>query len=298
MSAFNGHGKVDGETSLNGALDDWRGMAVDANFSRLVLNYQNLQLENDGPVHFTSSREKLDIISASFKGPDTNLKIQGSLNFTGARALNVKLNGDMDLRLIAGFAPGLTTAGSANVNAIFEGTLDRPRITGRIHIEKASARMSNFPTGLSSVKGDFIFDANRLFFQDASAEVGGGTLKLSGTVNYADRPLRYDINAQADNTRIRYPEVMSWQTAGTLRLTGTLSSALLSGRVTVEHVTLTQGLEVAGVFLFRRIQKEFPAPPTRPLFCVTCSSIFKLFPRRMRVWNGPERSSRRKPQFA
>ena len=45
---------------------------------------------------------------------------------------------------------------------------------------------------------------------------------------------------------MRYPEGMSWMTAGSLRLTGTTEGGVLSGRVTVGRVNLTQGLEVAG----------------------------------------------------
>jgi translocation and assembly module TamB len=42
---------------------------------------------------------------------------------------------------------------------------------------------------------------------------------------------------------------MSWLVGGTLRLTGTTSNAVLSGRVIVERVTLTQGLQVAGMLV-------------------------------------------------
>src|SRR5436305_6697271 len=42
---------------------------------------------------------------------------------------------------------------------------------------------------------------------------------------------------------------MSWMTVGTLRLTGTPTPAVLSGRVMIERVTLAQGLEVASVLV-------------------------------------------------
>jgi len=37
-------------------------------------------------------------------------------------------------------------------------------------------------------------------------EAGGGILALSGSVNYSEKPLRYDISAKTDRIRIRYPE--------------------------------------------------------------------------------------------
>src|SRR2546430_10630245 len=176
------------------------------------------------------------------------------------RSFCLKLNGALDLRLLSGFVPGLDARGPAEVNASFEGTLDRPRITGRAHIDSASARMADFPTGLSAIKGDLIFDATRLSFNNLTAEAGGGTLTLTGSVNYADRPIHYDISAKTDRTRIRYPEGMSWQVAGNLRLSGTPESALLSGKVVVDRVNLSGGLETAGALIASR---EYGGPTSR-----------------------------------
>jgi translocation and assembly module TamB len=249
LNQFNGHGKADGEIAVSGTLKHPESLVADAQFSRLAFTYANVQLENTGPVHFRSSRDNLQVDSATFHGTDTNIKIDGNVEFSSRRTLDLRLNGALDLRLLSSLTPGLSSGGSAQVNATFEGTLDRPRITGRIHIENASARVADFPTGLSAIQGDLIFDATRIFFENLTAQAGGGTLHLSGSVNYGERPLRYDITARSDGTRIRYPEGMSWLTAGSLRLTGTTEAGVLSGRVTVERVTLTQGLEVAGALV-------------------------------------------------
>src|SRR6266851_3368269 len=112
--------------------------------------------------------------------------------------------------------------------------------------ENANARAIDFPTGLNEIKGDLVFDASRLFFDNVTAQVGGGTLKLTGSVYYADRPVRFDISTHTDGARIRYPEGMSWQVAGNLRLTGTPDGGVLSGRVQMERVNLAGGLETAG----------------------------------------------------
>ena len=249
LQTFSGHGRADGEIGLSGSLKRPESTLLDAKFSRLTFNYANVQLENVGPVHFRSSRDNLQIESAEFRGTDTDLRVSGNIGFAERATMNLQLNGALDLRLLAGISPGLTIGGPAQMNAKFEGTLERPRINGRIHIEKANARQVDFPTGLSNIKGDFVFDDTRLVFNDMTAEAGGGTLHVSGSVTYSERPWRYDIIARSDSTRIRYPEGMSWLTGGSLRLTGTTEAGLLSGRVTVRRVTLTQGLEVAGVLV-------------------------------------------------
>jgi translocation and assembly module TamB len=252
LGHFSGHGSADGEIGLEGNLNQPSAIVMDAKFSKLTFNYSNVQLENAGPVQFRASKEEINIAPVTFQGKDTNFKLEGSARFTGRRALALKLNGALDLRLISGFVPNLDARGPAQVNASFEGTLDRPRITGRVHIENASARMADFPTGLSALKGDLIFDATRLSFDNVTAEAGGGTLTLTGSVNYADSPIHYDITARTDRTRIRYPEGMSWQVAGNLRLSGTPESGLLSGRVTIDRVNLSGGLEAAGALVASR----------------------------------------------
>ena len=249
LKDFSGHANADGDIAVNGALRRPESIVVDASFSRMAMEYANVQLLNTGAVHFRSSRDSLEIEPVTFQGKDTNLQIAGSVQFTGRGVLGLRLNGALDLRLLSGYAPDLDARGSAQINASFEGTLDRPRINGRVHIENASARVADFPTGLSAMQGDLVFDATRLHFENVSAESGGGTLHLAGSVNYAETPLRYDINVRSDRVRIRYPEGMSWLAGGALRLTGTTSNAVLSGRVIVERVTLTQSLQVAGMLV-------------------------------------------------
>src|SRR5205807_2522225 len=176
LKEFSGHAIADGDISLNGSLKQPESIIVDANLSRLAMNYANVRLENTGPVHFRSTKDS-------------------------------------------------------------------------VHIENASARAADFPTGLSAITGDVVFDATRLYFENMNAESGGGALHLSGSVNYAESPLRYDVSVYTERVRIRYPEGMSWLVGGSLRLTGTPTAGLLSGRVTIERVTLTQGLEVAGMLV-------------------------------------------------
>jgi translocation and assembly module TamB len=249
LGKFGGHANADGDISVNGSLKRPESIVVDASFSRLALTYANVRLENAGPVHFRSSKESLEIDPATLRGTETNLQIGGSVQFTGRRTVDMRLNGALDLRLISAFVPGVDARGPAQINASVEGTVDRPRITGRVHIEDASARVVDFPTGLSNINGDLVFDATRLYFENVSAEAGGGTLRLSGSVSYAESPLRYDVSLRTDRVRIRYPEGMSWLVGGSLRLNGTPAGGVISGRVMIERVTLTQGVEVAGMLV-------------------------------------------------
>ena len=246
LEKFSGHGTADGEITVTGELKNQESITVDGNFTKLILTYQNVQLENSGPIHLTSTRDSLKILSATLEGAETNLDLSGSIQFTGKRALAMKLNGSVNLRLLSAYLPGMDVNGHVEMNASVDGTIERPRIIGRMKLLEVSARSADFPTGLSNVKGDLVFDANRLFFENVTGEAGGGVLNLSGSVNYSERPLRYDISARTDRLRIRYPEGLSWLLGGQLRLSGTLDSGLLSGKVLIQRVNLNEGLESVG----------------------------------------------------
>ena len=249
LKTFPGHGTADGDITVKGEIKHPENLVVDSNFTKLVLTYDVMKLENSGPIHLSSTRDNLKIISARMQGPNTNIDLSGSVQFTGRRTLAMKLNGTLDLRLLSAYVKDVDIGGHLDVNASFEGTLDRPRIIGRMKLLDVSARSTDFPTGLSNMKGDLIFDANRLFFDNVTGEAGGGVLALAGSVNYSEKPMHYDISAKTDRIRVRYPEGISWLVGGGLRLAGTLDGGLLTGKVIIQRVNLNAGLESAGILV-------------------------------------------------
>ncbi len=249
LEKFNGHAKADGEISAQGKLGKSESLILEANLARLSLDYATVRLENKGPIRFRSSSSSLEIEPSVLQGTQTNLQIAGSVQFTGKRSVNLRLNGPLDLMLLNGLSSDLDVRGPAQMNASFEGTLDHPKIVGQLHISSASLRAADFPTGLSNLSGDLVFDANRLYFENLAAEAGGGKLQISGSVSYTESPLRFDVSVRTNRVRLRYPEGMSWLLGGEIRLIGTPTGGVLSGRVLIEKVTLTQGLEVASMFV-------------------------------------------------
>jgi translocation and assembly module TamB len=176
------------------------------------------------------------------------MQLSGSARFDRERPLRFNLTGGINLRFAKGLIPDLEGQGEAEVNVSVEGTMSKPRITGRANVRDASAHYSDFPVGLSHVNGDLVFDQNRLLFDRVTAESGGGTLTLSGSLNYGESPMRYEINAETPQVRIRYPAGMSWLLGGTLQLAGTQDAAILSGRIQVQRLLFAQGVDLASFF--------------------------------------------------
>jgi translocation and assembly module TamB len=259
LSRFNGHSLVDGRFDVAGFGARPETLAVEVNLSRLTFDSQNLKLENVGPVRLTYRRDEVRVEQASLRGTDTDFRVSGSARFAGDQALDLRLDGAVSLQLLAGFYPQLEASGRAQVNALIAGTMTAPRFNGKVHVEGVSLRYGDFPAGLSNVAGDFNFDANRVVFDNVTAETGGGRLNIGGTLAYGQGPVSYVLNARSDQVRIRYPIGMSWLVGGTLRLSGNAQASTLSGRIVVDRLLMAEGFDLGS---FMVAAKEPVAGPS------------------------------------
>lgn len=247
LSRLEGSSLVDGQFDVAGFGGRPETLAVESNLSRLTFDFRNIKLENVGPIRLTYRRDEVRIEQASLRGTDTDFHLAGSARFAGDQALNLRLDGAVSLQLLSTFYPQLEASGRAQINAAVAGTVVTPRFNGKVHLEGASLRYGDFPTGLSNVTGDFNFDVNRMVFDNVVAESGGGHLSIGGTVAYGGGPLNYVLNAHSDQIRVRYPVGMSWLVGGTLRLTGNAQAATLSGRISLDRLLMAEGFDIAGI---------------------------------------------------
>ena len=180
LDALTGHSSVDGHLKLTGSLLRPDTITVETDFSRMVFDYEYVKLENNGPVRIAYRRNEVHVEQANLRGTGSDFKISGLARFAGDRSVGLNIVGTVNLQLLGGFINALDARGSANVNADIEGTLDTPHINGRFEVQNVSVTYDEFPAGLSKVSGVFVFDTNRLLFDNVQAETGGGRSSFPG----------------------------------------------------------------------------------------------------------------------
>jgi translocation and assembly module TamB len=248
LKQLTGHSSVDGRFTLSGSLRHPETIEMSADIDEISFNYDLVELKNDGPIRLTYRRNEVRIDQARLHGPNTDVQFSGSARFDRERPLHLSLAGSLNLRFLDRMIPELFALGRADVNVSVEGTISRPRITGRASLKDASATYSDFPMGLSHVSGDLVFDRNRMLFDSITAQAGGGQLQLNGAVNYGEGPLRYEMNVSTTVVRIRYPAGMSWLASGALQLSGSSTAAILSGKIQIQRLLLAEGVDLASLF--------------------------------------------------
>ncbi len=264
LSHITSHSSADGVFTFSGALRQPDSIQIVADVTRIAFDYELVHLTNDQDIRLTYRRNEVRVDQAHLHGPDTDLRVSGSARFDRDRPLRLTMLGELNLRLLADLLPGFDFRGQANANISIEGTISRPRITGRTTVSNASASYADFPVSLSKVNGDVVFDQSRFLFDNVTAESGGGKLTLSGNVVYGEGPLRYEVNAATTLIRIRYPTGLSWLAGGTLQLSGSTRASLLSGRVEVQRLLFAPGVDVAS--FFAAASQTTSGPPSTSLF--------------------------------
>lgn len=254
-----GHTSVSGKFIFAGGLADLGSLSVDADISTIALDYEFVSLRNEGPVKIVFRRRQVSIAQASLRGTDSDFQISGSARFDGTRPINLNVAGKVNLQLLAGFLPDLNARGGADVRVVAEGTMSNPLITGRVSLTDVAANYDDFPTGLSHMTGDIVFDRSRAVFDNIHAESGGGDLTLSGSLSYGEGPLRYQLDAVAPQVRIRYPAGMSWLVGGTLHLAGGTDGAILSGNVQVSRLLFAENVDMATLLTASQGSVQGPA---------------------------------------
>ncbi len=286
LKAVTGHSSVDGHFTLRGAVRKPGSLEIQATISRIKFDYQFVDLENVDALRLVYRRDEIRIEQAHLKGANSDFRFSGFARFAGDRALGLKLAGSVNLQLLTGILPALEATGAAQIDAAIAGTTSNPQITGRLRVEDAAARYGDFPAGLSHVKGEFVFDKTRLYFDNVTAEAGGGLLKMDGSLNYGDGPLRYEINTHANRIRLRYPEGMSWLIGGTLRFTGSIQAGSISGHLIMDRLLLGEGVDLSTLIVSSRDSAHGPTRTSQFLSNLQFDIVVDSGPDARLQWEG------------
>lgn len=234
------NGIIGGNVSLEGPLLDPSKMTA-----RLVLgsvrvepgtgsaaSSADLSVRNEGEVRITLGDGVVRVERARFVAKDTTLDLSGTVGLTDKEAWNLRLEGTVNLAVLTTFRPDLESAGTSTMDARLTGTLNDPRLNGRLSFTQASFYLRGVANGLDQVNGTVLFDKNRATVERLTAETGGGTAALSGFVGFG-ADLVFQLRAEAAGVRVRYPEGVSTQVNANITLTGTRKRSLLAGNVTI-----------------------------------------------------------------
>jgi translocation and assembly module TamB len=188
---------------------------------------------------------------------DTDLTATGTAQLVEPRRLNLAANGHVNLKIIQSFDPNYTAYGQVAMNVRVRGTIAAPLLNGELQVANAGISYIDLPNGLSDINGKLAFNSDRLQIQTLTGRTGGGNLNMTGYITYAST-IGFNIQAVANDIRLRYPPGVSAMADANVRLTGTLQNSLLSGDVTVTRFGLNPRFDFAQYLARSKQPPEIP----------------------------------------
>jgi translocation and assembly module TamB len=259
-----GHSAVAGSLNLRGPLrrpDQW---VLDGNVTSLALSAENVKIQNQDPIRFTVANRMVSIQQLHVVGDGTDLTVHGSIELSGARALDLSADGRLDLKLLSSFDPEFAASGLVTMNLTVGGTLANPFPRGHFQVSNGSLSYAGLPSGLSELNGSVMFTRDRVLIETLTAHTGGGTLDLKGDATYVSQQLNFNLTATGKDVRLRYPPGVSSTANLELHWIGNRSNSTVSGDISVVKMAVTPGFDFSA-YLERSRQFSTVAAANSPL---------------------------------
>ncbi len=228
------------------------------------LSFPPVFLANERPVILTLDRSIVRIASARLVGADTDLEATGTITAQEKAAMDLRVNGTLNLTVLQAFDSDLASTGKLQISTSVRGPLDQPQVNGRAEFQKASLNLVDFPNGLSNISGTLLFSGTRATVESFHAESGGGKISASGFVGY-DGELSYRLQAKATGVRVRYPEGVSTTANADVVLNGTSARSLMQGTVTILRTGFNPRTDLSSILSKSAEPVKTPAVRTGPL---------------------------------
>ena len=260
-----GHSAVAGSLELRGPLRQPHLWALDGTLTALSLDVEHVRVHNEDPIRVSLSQQLVNVQQLHLVGEGTDLTAHGSMQLSGARALDFTADGHLDLKLLSGFNSDFTSAGAIAMKVTVGGTLDEPMPQGSFQVTNGSISYAGLPSGLSELNGSLLFTRDHVHIETLTARTGGGTLDLKGDATYVSRQLNFNLTATGKDVRLRYPPGVSSTADAEMHWVGSRAASTLSGDISINKIAVTPGFDFSA-YLERSRQFSTVTAANSPLY--------------------------------
>jgi translocation and assembly module TamB len=261
--AVTGHSRADGEVHMVGPLRRPRELQFTANVDNLDADVEDVKIKNQGPIRFSVANQSLQIDQFHLVGENTDISANGRVHLTGDRELDLKAQGQVNLKLIESFNPDFTSSGVVSVDVAVAGPLAKPVLQGRVQVARGAIAYIDLPSALSDINGSLVFNQDRLQIESLTAHTGGGLVTFGGYATAYNGKFNFDLSVRGQDVRLRYPPGVSAMANTDLHFVGSAAASTLSGEIIVTKLAMTPGFDFGGYL--DRSQSSAMAPTNRLL---------------------------------
>lgn len=182
-------GRLEGVLALSATLEatslEVSGVTGDLAFSRAELSMAGVPLSQQRQTRLRLAEGRLKVVDWAWAGAGNQLNIRGQVQLDGETPrLDVALDGTLDLRMLGAFVPDIATRGRATFLVQATGPANELAVDGEIVVSQGEIAIRDPRIAVTELEGRVALTADHLELVDVQAEVNGGTLALTGALNY------------------------------------------------------------------------------------------------------------------
>jgi len=228
-------GSVDASISAEAdgfSLEALRGSVV---LDQASIDLAGVPFRQTVPTRIRFDRGQAHLEALRWNAQGNELRASGTADLMGPTpAIDIAVDGGLDLRVLGAFASGLASAGVAQTSLAIKGPLASPDVIGKIEVMSGELRLETPDMLATDFNGTITVDASRQGTIALTGLVNGGPTDVRGTLTLESltSPLGR-INLTAHNVALEYPEGFQTESNADLELTLSLYAPTLSGRIDV-----------------------------------------------------------------
>ncbi len=178
-------------------------------------------------------------------GPNTDIRLAGTAGLTGAKPVDLRLDGKLDAAIAGAFTQAVRARGATEVALAVTGTVQNPQTQGHIQLSDAQVNLQSPRIGIEGLNTRIDLAGNRATLSRLEGTLNGGTLSGGGSFDYADGQFKNtNLNIQAKEVYVDYPEGLKTVSNINLNLRNTAANLVVGGEVVVVEGGFTDDLNI------------------------------------------------------
>jgi translocation and assembly module TamB len=257
-------GRATGTIKVSGPLLDTDRLQAVANLSKLefggaISETRRYTITNQGNIVVTASPQGVSLDRVMFVGEGTSITLEGTIAREGGSKSNLRVNGEINLRLLSSFTQTLFTTGVAQVDASIVGSLSSPQLLGVVTLKDIGLRVVDFPLSVARGNGQIRFTANQAVIENFQASApGGGVIAVTGGAALAGLvPEQWRVEVTADQVGVEYPRDTQTVIDAQLALSGNRRLQIVTGNVEVRRASYTRDISLDELITGGPFSEEF-----------------------------------------
>ena len=178
-------GRIDAFVSVTATSLDVERVEADVTLERAELSFAKVPLNQSRPTRLRLEDGRLQVVDWTWAGAGNRVNVSGGVLLTGdSPRVDMALDGTLDLRMLSAFSPDVATTGRAAIDVKITGLAGEPLVDGRMSIENGGLVLRAPRFAVNDLRGDVTFARDSLRLGEITASANGGTLRITGGVEY------------------------------------------------------------------------------------------------------------------